>query len=128
MKARNTLGSAVLELRKAIGWTQTELGARAEMSQSEVSRVEHGLLVDLSLERAEQLLSAMGARLILSVDARSSVIANDNGTRLTPDVRLMSPPASGEQVGRLRRRSRSVETDPVAGSTSWPFTATQACS
>lgn len=40
------------------------------MSQSWVCRVERGLLVSLTFETAERLLAAMGARLVISIDAR----------------------------------------------------------
>lgn len=66
---RDILGAAVLSLRTSLGWTQRELGRRAGMSQSEISRLERGLLEDLTFDTAERLLKAMGARLALSVDA-----------------------------------------------------------
>ncbi len=66
---RDIVGSAVANLRRTIGWTQAELGARARVSQSYVCRVERGLLSDLTFEAAERLLGAMGARLVISVDA-----------------------------------------------------------
>jgi transcriptional regulator with XRE-family HTH domain len=66
---REIIGAAVASLRGTIGWTQKELGSRAGMSQSEVCRVERGLLVDVPFDTAERLLAAMGARLMISVDA-----------------------------------------------------------
>lgn len=66
---REIVGAAVANLRGTIGWTQAELGARAGMSQSQVCRVERGILSDLTFETAERLLAAMGARLVISVDA-----------------------------------------------------------
>lgn len=108
MQSHRTLGIAVLELRKAIGWTQKELGARADLSQSEVSRVEHGLLVDLSLERAEQILSAMGARLVLSVDA--PFLGDRERQRDPAHARCSAHVAS-----RLRRAGWEVETEVEIG-------------
>jgi transcriptional regulator with XRE-family HTH domain len=67
--SREIVGTTVASLRRAIGWTQQELGARAGLSQSEVSRVERGQSVDLTFGTAERLLQAMGARLVISVDA-----------------------------------------------------------
>jgi len=66
---RDIVGAAVASLRGSIGWTQKELGARVGMSQSWVCRVERGILVHLTFETAERLLAAMGARLVISVDA-----------------------------------------------------------
>jgi transcriptional regulator with XRE-family HTH domain len=61
---------AVADLRQTLGWTQAELGRRAHLSQSFVSRVEHALLPDLSLVDATRLLEAMGARLTVGVSAQ----------------------------------------------------------
>jgi transcriptional regulator with XRE-family HTH domain len=60
---------AVTDLRQTLGWTQAELGRRAHVSQSFVSRVEHALLPDLSFADATRLLEAMGARLTVGVSA-----------------------------------------------------------
>jgi transcriptional regulator with XRE-family HTH domain len=60
---------AVADLRQTLGWTQAELGRRAHLSQSFVSRVEHALVRDLSLVDATRLLEAMGARLTVGVSA-----------------------------------------------------------
>jgi transcriptional regulator with XRE-family HTH domain len=60
---------AVAELRQTLGWTQAELGRRAHVSQSFVSRVEHALLPDLSFVDATRLLEVMGARLTVGVSA-----------------------------------------------------------
>lgn len=66
---REIVAATVANIRGTIGWTQAQLGARADMSQSQVCRVERGLLSDLTFETAERLLAAMGARLVISVDA-----------------------------------------------------------
>jgi transcriptional regulator with XRE-family HTH domain len=60
---------AVADLRQTLGWTQAELGRRAHLSQSFVSRVEHALLPDLSFADATRLLEAMGGRLTVGVSA-----------------------------------------------------------
>jgi len=60
---------AVANLRQTVGWTQAELGRRAHVSQSFVSRVEHALLPDLSFADATRLLEAMGGRLTVGVSA-----------------------------------------------------------
>jgi transcriptional regulator with XRE-family HTH domain len=63
------VGNAVASLREILGWTQEELGRRAGTSQGMVSAVEHAQLGDMTFSRAERLLAAMGARLVISVDA-----------------------------------------------------------
>lgn len=57
------IASAVADLRRAIGWSQAELGKRAGFSQSFVSLVENNRIDDLTLSGATRLLEAMGARL-----------------------------------------------------------------
>ena len=63
------VGTTVITLRKTIGWSQRELGKRAAMSQSMVCLVERGALRDLTFSTAATLLDAMGARLVIEVDA-----------------------------------------------------------
>jgi transcriptional regulator with XRE-family HTH domain len=59
----------VSDLRKALGWTQKELGRRAEVSQSFVSAVENVRVGDLTFANASRLLEAMGAQLNVGVSA-----------------------------------------------------------
>ena len=63
------IGISVVDLRQTLGWTQAELGRRAHVSQSFVSRVEHALLTNLTFVDATRLLTAMGARLMVGVSA-----------------------------------------------------------
>lgn len=105
---REVLGAAVFDLRKVIGWTQEELGARVGMSQSEVSRVEHGRLVDLSFESAERLLTAMGARIVISVDAP---FLGDRKRQREPAHARCSAHVSS----RLRRAGWEVATEVEIG-------------
>ena len=63
------IGISVADLRETLGWTQAELGRRAHVSQSFVSRVEHALLTNLTFVDATRLLAAMGARLTVGVSA-----------------------------------------------------------
>jgi transcriptional regulator with XRE-family HTH domain len=66
---RFVIGSAIASIRGAIGWTQAELGDRVGQTQGWVSRVENGRIDDLTVGSAERLLAALGARLVVSVDA-----------------------------------------------------------
>jgi transcriptional regulator with XRE-family HTH domain len=61
------VGVAVGNLRRALGWTQEELGRRAGVSQSLVSLVENARMRDLTLATASRLLEAMGARMTIGV-------------------------------------------------------------
>ena len=63
------VGDAIVTLRRTIGSTQADLGARVGLSQSAVSRIERGRQDDLTIDTAERLLGSMGARLMISVDA-----------------------------------------------------------
>lgn len=66
---RIVIGSAIASIRDTIGWTQAELGDRVGQTQGWVSRVENGRIEDLTFASAERLLAALGARLIVTVDA-----------------------------------------------------------
>jgi transcriptional regulator with XRE-family HTH domain len=61
------IADSVANLRKTLRWTQAELGQRAHVSQSFVSRVERALVPDLSVVDANRLLAAMGARMTVGV-------------------------------------------------------------
>jgi transcriptional regulator with XRE-family HTH domain len=67
--SRETIGAAISSIRHAIGWTQAELGRRVGQTQGWVSRVEHGRIEDLTFASAQRLLAAMGARLVVTVEA-----------------------------------------------------------
>jgi transcriptional regulator with XRE-family HTH domain len=64
-----TVALSVADLRRALGWTQAELGRRARVSQSLVSRIENARRPDLTFVDAARVLEAMGARLTLTVAA-----------------------------------------------------------
>jgi transcriptional regulator with XRE-family HTH domain len=64
-----TIAVAVADIRHALGWTQAELGRRADVSQAFVSMVENMRVSDLTLETATRLLAVMGARLTVGVSA-----------------------------------------------------------
>jgi len=64
-----TVAAVVADLRHTIGWSQAELARRAGLSQAWVSVVEAGKVRDLTLGAATRLVEAMGARLVIGVDA-----------------------------------------------------------
>jgi len=59
----------VADLRHKLGWTRAELGRRAHVSQSFVSRVEGARQANLSFDDASRLLNAMGASYTVQVTA-----------------------------------------------------------
>jgi transcriptional regulator with XRE-family HTH domain len=68
-QAIRVVAFGVAGLRRALGWTQKELGRRADVSQSFVSAVENARVGDLTFASATRLLEAMGAQLDVGVSA-----------------------------------------------------------
>ena len=60
-------GLAIRALRRRRGWTQEELGRRAAVSQSAVSRLERGDGARLTMRTIERIAEALGARTSLRV-------------------------------------------------------------
>lgn len=56
------IGLAFRALRRRLGWTQAELGRRARVSQSAVSRLERGLGRSLTIRTVDRVAEALGAR------------------------------------------------------------------
>lgn len=61
------VGLSIRALRRRRGWTQTELGRRSDCSGALVSRIERGLARQVTVERFERILGALGARLLIRV-------------------------------------------------------------
>lgn len=60
-------GLSIRALRRRRGWTQAELGGRAGVSRSAISRVERGEGDRLSARAMARITDALGARLLLRV-------------------------------------------------------------
>jgi transcriptional regulator with XRE-family HTH domain len=103
------VGNAVRTLRTTIGWSQRELGRRARVSQSMVCLVERGALGDLTFSTAATLLKAMGARLVVNVDA--PYLADRARQRDPAHARLGSYVAA-----RLRRAGWETRAEVEVGS------------
>jgi transcriptional regulator with XRE-family HTH domain len=58
-----TIAREVLRMREALGWSQAELAAKAAMSQSTISRVEHALAPELTVGKIRSIAEAMGGRI-----------------------------------------------------------------
>lgn len=67
--SREVVGAGIASIRHAVGWTQEELAARVGQTQGWVSRVENGRIQDLTFSAADRLLGALGARLVVTIDA-----------------------------------------------------------
>lgn len=89
MRCQN-LGKALRQVRRARGLSQRSLAVRAGTSQDAISRIERGVEAP-TLERFEQLLLAMGQRLVIDFEPISSPVPGPEPAvlaRLTPAERL----------------------------------------
>lgn len=102
------IGAAIKSLRTAIGWTQRTLEERSGVCQSMVSRIEQGRVGDLTFGTATALLEAMGARLVIAVDA--PYLADRDRQRDAGHTRL-----SACVVRRLRASGWDVRTEVEVG-------------
>lgn len=92
MRCRSNLdlATALRETRKTAGLSQRRLAVRAGTSQDAISRIERGVEAP-TLERFEQLMLAMGKRLVLDVEPLESPVPADElavSAQLTPAERL----------------------------------------
>lgn len=84
------LGKVLRATREACGISQRRLAVRVGTSQDAISRIERGAEAP-TLERFEQLLLAMGQRLVVDVEPMSSPVPRAElvaSARLTPAERL----------------------------------------
>ncbi|HYO42642.1 MAG TPA: helix-turn-helix domain-containing protein [Candidatus Limnocylindrales bacterium] len=65
-----SIGEVVREARLLVGWSQRELAVRAAVSQATVSRIERGACQAIDVLRIERVLTALGIRASLQLDAR----------------------------------------------------------
>lgn len=65
------LGRTLIALRIANGWTQRELADRLRVSEAQVSRDERNEYHGITVERAQRILEALGARFQGSVQGES---------------------------------------------------------
>ena len=84
------MGYALRAKRERAGLSQRRLAVRAGTSQDAISRIERGVEAP-TLERFEQLMLAMGQRLVLDIEPLESSVPADElavSARLTPAERL----------------------------------------
>lgn len=96
------------DLRDAHGWTQDELAARVGISQGMISAIEHARVPGLTLVRAEQVLGALGATLVISVD--TPFLGDRDRQRDPAHARC-----SAYVTTRLRRAGWDVATEVEVG-------------
>lgn len=84
------MGEILRDVRQQTGLSQRRLAVRAGTSQDAISRIERGVEAP-TLERFEQLMLAMGQRLVLDVEPLESSVPVDEpavSAQLTPAERL----------------------------------------
>lgn len=100
--------AAIRSLRQALGWSQRELARRAGSSQTTVSAVELAARPVLTFAAASSLLRAMGARLVVSVDA--PFLGDRARQRDAAHVRL-----AASTIQRLRRSGWDARAEVEIG-------------
>ena len=103
------IGKAIRAIRLLVGWPQKRLGTEVGQTQGWVSRVENGRIENLTIDSAERLLGAMGARLVITVDAP---FLGDRQRQRDPAHARMS----AHVARHLRRQGWLVETEVEFGS------------
>lgn len=58
------LGAAIIKVRKDAGMTQRELAKRIGIDESQVSRYEKSGYRGISIERADDIFKALGAKIV----------------------------------------------------------------
>jgi transcriptional regulator with XRE-family HTH domain len=99
----NELGNALRTTRERLGLSQRRLAVRAGTSQDAISRIERGVEAP-TLERFEQLLLAMGQRLVLDVEPLESPLPAAElaaAAQLTPDDRLREASGWNRRASQL---------------------------
>ena len=67
------VAEAVIRRRRAAQWTQRQLGDRADVSQSEVSDIEHARLPELPVGTIVRLVDALGAHFSIRIESADLV-------------------------------------------------------
>lgn len=123
-KPPNPLGERVRELREARGWSQSELGERAGLSQVHVSYIETGKRLGLAHETVSALADALGVSIdelegntppmdpelarFLSSDLRPADITPEEIERLARARVIVGPRATAQTYAALLSVLRSI--------------------
>lgn len=96
------LGRCILQLRMYWGWSQRELGRRAGVSQSTISRLENGILGGLSLKRLFAILRARRIGELLILPRPPSVAQTELELMVQGDPWLRAKVRAERQLNRRR--------------------------
>lgn len=66
------VGSVIRALRHRLAWTQAELGRRAKVSRSVISRAEAGTIDRIAVHLVRRIVEALGARMTIGVQWRGA--------------------------------------------------------
>ncbi|MEO7663773.1 MAG: helix-turn-helix domain-containing protein [Candidatus Limnocylindrales bacterium] len=100
--------ASIRSLRTTLGWSQRELARRAGSSQTTVSAIELATRAALTFVAASSMLRAMGARLVVSVDA--PFLGDRRRQRDAGHIRL-----AASTVQRLRRSGWEARVEVEVG-------------
>jgi transcriptional regulator with XRE-family HTH domain len=105
------LGRAILRLRLYFGWSQRELGRRARLHQSTISRVERGKQAGLSLKRLFAICRALRVVDVDLVTRKPSVPPTELETHA--QRRPLGPGSRGRRPQVARRSSEQPGNGPT---------------
>jgi transcriptional regulator with XRE-family HTH domain len=101
---RAQTGQLIRSTRQALGWSMRELGRRANVSASQICRIENGLVEGLTFEVAARLLEALQVKVEIVLEP--PIIFGSERQRDAAHARCVAHVAS-----RLRRAGWLVETE-----------------
>ena len=96
------LGRAILQLRMYWGWSQRELGRRAGVSQSVISRLESGRALGLSIRRLFAILRALRLGELLMLPGPPVVAQTTLELMVLGDPWLRAKARAAKQLNRRR--------------------------
>ncbi len=99
-----TIAREILGMREALGWSQAELAAKAGVSQSTISRVEHALASEITIDKIQDIFEAMGGR--IEFELRPPLLVDGGRQRDAAHARCLA-----HVRGRLERTGWIVERE-----------------
>ena len=112
---RIRFGRALRALRRRRRWRQVDLGVKAGISQSDVSRIELGQLDAIAIGRLDRLAMAVGARLEVRLlwngEGLDRLLDADHANLVDSVVRRLKRARWEVAIANLRSRSRRARVD-----------------